>query len=219
VLIIIDPPASAEYNMNKDNLLFEQAQQKGVAFARFYSWENYAISLGYRQKADDFAMFSGSKVYRISGGGAVLHCPGELTYSLGVPGNYRNQLNIQQTCADISQIIINVLVGKGINAKGFLNAKNARISGEICFSQTASYEVKLKEKKLIGSAQKITKKALFQHGSMGIMLPKDKVISGTPFENIKQDQYFLNEQGNYDYQSLSGEIAQAFKVSLLKQIA
>jgi len=202
--------------MQKDKDLFHRTEAEGLNFIRFYSWQDYAVSLGYRQKDINFP---GEIVKRFTGGGAVLHCPGELTYSLGLSGNFRRTLNIQQACSRISALLVDVLSDSGLAVQPLKNQRRERIEHRICFAQIAPYEIRSGDKKLVGSAQKMTRKGLFQHGSIGIYPPELSMISGTCFEYIKDKQVFLAELIDLEHSDLAVAIAASFQSSLLKQLA
>lgn len=201
--------------MQKDGELFDRCQITGTNFMRFYSWQDYAVSLGYRQEKIIFP----KTVKRITGGGAVLHCPGELTYSLGICGDFRQRLGISQACSQISGLIVQTLRDLGLAVYDQQNCRAERFSDKICFAQTAPYEIKIDDKKLVGSAQKMTKLALFQHGSIGINRPKQSLLVKTDFANLLTKQAFLADYLTITYQELSILLANIFQKSLLKMLS
>lgn len=139
---------------------------------RFFGWKPSCISLGYHQNQDeiDFAACRNSGVEvvrRPTGGRAILHAD-ELTYSVVYPLSklqvsdfYRlTHLPFVETLKDIH--VMAELNPSQTDFKSF----NTSNKSAACFASGAQYEVKLKKKKLIGSAQRIFGTVILQHGSL-----------------------------------------------------
>lgn len=165
---------------------------------RFYQWHPPAVSLGYFQDLEKEINIEVCKklgidiVRRPTGGRAVLHDQ-ELTYSFVIREDHPlvNE-SILETYKKISQGIIKGLLYFGIEAelvplrekltensfgedkdfeKKLLNIK------AICFSSPSHYEVQVKGKKIVGSAQVRKGGIVLQHGSLLIKLDKEKLFS------------------------------------------
>jgi lipoate-protein ligase A len=113
-------------------------------------------------------------VRRLTGGRAVLH-NNDLTYSICTPKYYFDILgeNINETYRKISLAFLKSL--EFLNIKGEWQEKSQRDdwldspqSSKPCFSSSIRYEIKVNDKKLIGSAQRRFKNSFIQHGSMPI---------------------------------------------------
>jgi lipoate-protein ligase A len=146
------------------------------AYLRFYRWKPYCISLGANQNFEDIDLQKISEdkidvVKRPTGGRAILHAD-EITYSFVVP------TSAGCTSPEIYRKVSLSLV-KGLKLyDGLLNEVElenvqpdfAKLllepKGIACFASTAKSEVKLKGKKLIGSAQRRMNKVILQHGSI-----------------------------------------------------
>jgi lipoate-protein ligase A len=176
--IIIDPPCCAAFNMAADLYLLERAAAEGTIVLRFYRWDPPAISLGCMQDPgailDHDAMEKAgvSWIKRPTGGRAILHW-NDLTYSITFPANAPGLgISIQESYAVISRCLIAGLSHAGINCTSHdSSSEYAATRRELklpCFLSPNRSEIMVKGKKLIGSAQKRTDKAVLQHGSLPI---------------------------------------------------
>jgi len=162
---------------------------------RFYQWDPAAVSLGYFQdlkneiNIDTCRRLGIDIVRRLTGGKAVLHDK-ELTYSFVINEKYPMiNHSILGTYKKISHALIEGLASMAINAE--LVPLKQRFRGNttheascssidykaICFSTPSQYEVQVKGKKLIGSAQVRRRGIVLQHGSLLIKLNKDILFS------------------------------------------
>jgi lipoate-protein ligase A len=176
--IIIDPPCSAAFNMAADLYLLERAAAEDEIFLRFYRWDPPAISLGCMQDPcatlDHAAMEKAgvSWIKRPTGGRAILHW-NDLTYSIAFPANAPGLgFSIQESYAVIGRGLIAGLSHAGINCTPHgSSTEYAATRREVklpCFLSPNRNEIMVHGKKLIGSAQKRTDKAVLQHGSLPI---------------------------------------------------
>ena len=173
---------------------------------RFYQWSPPAVSLGYFQdleKEIDIAACHNlgiDIVRRPTGGKAVLHDK-ELTYSFIIRENHSivND-SILETYKKISGGIIRGLSYLGIKSelvplRGKLEnnllgrSDKTRIHHldfkSICFSIPSQYEVQVKGKKIVGSAQVRKRGVVLQHGSLLIKLEKDKLFPIFNFPSVQ----------------------------------
>jgi len=173
---------------------------------RFYQWSPPAVSLGYFQNLKKEIDVNACKnmgidiIRRATGGKAVLHDK-ELTYSFIIRESHPlvND-SILETYKKISGGMIRGLSYLGITAelvplKGKLKSdsldkeKNSEIPHtdikSICFSVPSQYEVQVKGKKIVGSAQVRKKEIVLQHGSLLIELEKDKLFSVFNFPSVQ----------------------------------
>lgn len=167
--LLIDPPASGAWNMAVDEALLASAAA-GVATLRFYTWSEPTLSLGYFQPARQRDTHAASRgcplVRRASGGGAILH-DRELTYSLAVP--LRQRFGAQ--AGSLYQIAHHTLV-QSLRAMGVVAHLHVPAADEpaatdfLCFQRRTQGDVLCGPAKIAGSAQRRSRGALVQHGSV-----------------------------------------------------
>ncbi|HAK59335.1 MAG TPA: hypothetical protein DCO77_02985 [Nitrospiraceae bacterium] len=187
-------PNTGAVNMAVDeDLLRKAAAGDVVTTLRFYSWDPPAVSTG-RFQDQGTAVNAGACsrcsihiVRRITGGRAVLHNH-ELTYS--VVSRTDNPLFPKEVLGTYKVIAAGLLAGLtnlGIPAE--MVSRSGRHAALVkktskdpsCFSSPSWYEILVKGRKIIGSAQRRVPGAFLQHGS--ILIDHDpaeeaEVISG-----------------------------------------
>jgi lipoyl(octanoyl) transferase len=168
--LIIDPPASGAWNMAVDEVLWEWAADAGECCWRFYRWEEPTLSLGYFQDLDDRTRHDASiecpVVRRATGGGAILH-QHELTYSFVLPAEHELAQRRQFLYDSVHKTLIATLGSLGIEAKLCgQSAVRQEANPFLCFQRRSPGDVLVGATKIAGSAQRRTKGAVLQHGSV-----------------------------------------------------
>jgi lipoate-protein ligase A len=172
-LISIVTAAAAE-NMAVDQAILDSVTQNGVPVLRFYQWAEPTLSLGYFQRLAARSKHAQSSqihcVRRTTGGGAIVH-DRELTYSIAIPvsagqAGPRSTL-YQQTHAAIAD----ALACFGANAVPFrLTGADSRLESEnsqfLCFQRRTAEDLIVSGYKVLGSAQRKSRTAVLQHGSL-----------------------------------------------------
>lgn len=158
--------------MGVDEALLRSAEQ-GRPSIRFYRWSGEWVSLGYSQQCEPpFASACAGAgvgwVRRVTGGRALLHgC--DLTYAVAAP---RAVLpgDLRQVAERIAIALERGLRDAGIPACR-TPADRPSPGADVfdCFSQPGGNEIVLEGRKLVGSAQRRTRDALLQHGSIGLV--------------------------------------------------
>jgi len=137
---------------------------------RFYTWARPTISLGFHQSADVLDLPKAARDHlpwtrRPTGGAAVLHSE-ELTYAIVAPlpdsgGGKRLQ---QYVSVAIAEGLRSLGVSAEVDERGEpLSALPNRTS---CFVRTSRWEVTVRGRKLVGSAQRKLGNGYLQHGSI-----------------------------------------------------
>jgi lipoate-protein ligase A len=232
--IIIDPPCGASFNMDADLYLLERATAENAVFLRFYRWDPPAISLGCMQEPgailDLGAMEKAgvSWIKRPTGGRAILHW-NDLTYSIAFPANAPGLgISIQESYAVISRCMIAGLSRAGINCTSHdSSTEYAATRRELklpCFLSPNRNEIMVNGKKLIGSAQKRTGKAVLQHGSLPIdgsfrRLPEfcriEKATQAAQVKSLAEKCACVREiDPEIDVQSLTMHLIKGFAATL-----
>lgn len=163
---IIDPPLSGAKNMARDWQLMEGCSSP---ILRLYSWAQPTLSLG-RNQSDGWIDQNLCRtchvevVRRPTGGRALLHMPGEITYAVIVP-EVDSHLKIAQAFANIADVLGKALQKLGLPVSA---ATDGSIPGGAshpsCMAVTAPGEITALGRKFVGSAQVRHNGKLLQHG-------------------------------------------------------
>lgn len=190
--LLIDGSASGPFNMGVDEALLETAIRDGRPSVRFYSWQGPWLSLGYGQRRDakreNERLFVGV-VRRSTGGRAVLHgC--DLTYSVAAPARLLPD-GLQATYALIATAIAGALCGLGVPVSRAVNLVEPVDSIEMpisrsgpqfdCFAVSATDELCVGGRKLVGSAQRRVTGGVLQHGSIRLRADPSHVRAAVGF--------------------------------------
>jgi len=176
--VLIDPPADGAWNMAVDEALLESAAAGGAATLRFYQWSEPTLSLGYFQRAADRDQHAASRlcplVRRASGGGAIVH-DRELTYSVAWPmrdTRIKAATNLYDAC---HETLVEVLAAMAVKATIYRPLPDACTSGSqarespppfLCFQRRSCGDILCGAHKIVGSAQRRSRGAVLQHGSI-----------------------------------------------------
>jgi lipoate-protein ligase A len=167
------------YNMALDEKMLAQAQKgESMAALRFYAWDPPAVSLGRFQKIETAVNTEACKrrgidiVRRVTGGRAVLHNK-ELTYCIVArSGNPLFPSDVLGTYKVIAPCLVAGLRNLGIQAEivpragKYAELPKPQPKDPACFSSPSLYEIVVRGKKIIGSAQRRLSNAFLQHGSI-----------------------------------------------------
>lgn len=174
IRIVQDPALTGPVNMGRDEALLTRVGD-GVSAPTFrlYQWDPPTISLGYFQHFADFETLpqpAGNLdvVRRQTGGGAILHDL-ELTYSLTLPLDHallaKGPNHLYELAHDAVIACFDEL-GLISTRCGVTDDSGAAKGPFFCFARRHCYDVLLGDDKLAGSAQRRTKTAVLQHGSI-----------------------------------------------------
>ncbi len=166
--------------MAMDEWLFARAaEEPETVFVRLYSWNPGAITIGLNQeieRAVDSSQLKGTAVIRrITGGRALYHDPGELTYSIAARAVGASSGILGSSVQETSRLISTALAGflddigfatqivrqsyPGFKEKDGFNKLS-------CFQSAARYEIVSDGRKIVGSAQRRINDTFLQHGSI-----------------------------------------------------
>ena len=173
--LIINNPLDGPSNMAIDEaMLTAVGQTQSLPTVRFYRWSGPTISLGHFQRFAEVEQLaqrfkSLPIVRRITGGGAILH-DAELTYSLILPVKHPLAENRgpQSLYLAVHRALITVLSHLGLSAqlREGSRPESQQKGPFFCFERANPSDVMVADKKIAGSAQRRTLKALLQHGSL-----------------------------------------------------
>jgi lipoate-protein ligase A len=155
-----------------DFYLATLGQPTSEPIIRFYGWNPYCISIGCHQysnlvKLEKLRSDGYDLVKRPTGGRAIFHAE-ELTYSIIIPRSMIHHRDLYS--------FIHHTFSSALNSLGFpvvlktdidrFPTLSQRPDDFPCFTKSAQTEVQFQGKKVIGSAQKLYKQAILQHGSL-----------------------------------------------------
>lgn len=170
--LIVHDARDGAWNMAADEaILAAVAHGDSPPTLRFYGWEPPCLSLGRAQSADDVDLAACvaagiTCVRRPTGGRAILH-KNELTYSIALPlDDPRAAGDILESYRRLSEGLAEGLRTLGIPVERAEPRGVAADPATACFETLAGYEITIGGRKLLGSAQFRTNKALLQHGSL-----------------------------------------------------
>ena len=155
--------------MAVDEALLKAAIDRNECVLRLYRWSEATVSLGYFQKAEAETTSSELTrlpwVRRLSGGGAILHHH-ELTYSCVVPALHELARSHQDLYECVHTRIITLLRKLDIPARMRGTARDQQQQPFLCFGREDPRDLILKDRKILGSAQRRRRGAILQHGSL-----------------------------------------------------
>lgn len=171
--LLISHPACGAWNMAVDETILEAVGRgESLPTLRLYSWEPPCLSLGYAQPFADvdatrLREHGWDVVRRVTGGRAILHTD-ELTYSVSsLPDEPRLAGSVLESYNRLAQALLAALQDLGLPVE---MKEHAPVDGPntnpVCFEVPSAYEITVKGKKLIGSAQARRKDGVLQHGSL-----------------------------------------------------
>ena len=158
-------------NMAVDDVLLDAARAGGGPILRTYGWSPPAVSLGSGQRAHEAVDVHRCRelgidvVRRPTGGRAVLHWK-EITYSFHcAEGEGPAAHALPEACRILGECLAEGLRRGGVEVE---LAPGGRPGGRhgACFASASRWELTCGGRKLVGSAQRRTRGALLQHGSL-----------------------------------------------------
>ena len=183
-LLITDPLAhDGATNMAVDEAILEVVAAGGAPpTLRFYAWEPPCVSIGYSQSMGEAVDLDACRldgvtwVRRLSGGRAILHTD-ELTYSIALPASEKRVMGgVVESYRCLSRGLLagfHLLGLKVAQAEAMRetaterSAERSRQSlSAACFDVPSHYEITVRGKKLIGSAQVRRQHGVLQHGAL-----------------------------------------------------
>jgi len=196
--LIISEPQNGFMNMAIDEAIAIACdKQLSPPTLRLYTWNPPCISIGYFQDVNEVIDIVECRnqnidiVRRLTGGKAVLHNK-ELTYSIISPS--KNDIFPKYIKGSYKAIADCLLRGiKNLGISGEITERPSRKgNGFSCFLDASFYEISVKGKKLIGSAQKRWRNLFLQHGSIIISPSHIQLASLLRFNKEEERTSFIN---------------------------
>ena len=165
---------TAQRNMAVDEALLINFKDTDMPILRLYGWKS-ALSVGRystlwksidRQTVEEQKI---SCVRRISGGGILVH-GGDLSYCLIMPRDRLREKGVKESYRDLCAFLIRLYEKLGYKADFAGEHKADKLRSNICLAGNEVYDILIDGKKIGGNAQRHTRHALFQHGSIPMRL-------------------------------------------------
>lgn len=195
--LIEDGACGGRLNMATDQaILTACGEGKVPPTLRLYGWTEPTLTVGYAQNSDRDVDLTRCLalgipvVQRPTGGRALLHDK-ELTYSLVAPIPHpRFPANLRDSFCVVSKALILSLSELGICDAKMMKPERALANGRSpsCFSTLNHHEITVKNKKLIGSAQRRTSRSFLQQGSLWIDCDRERMNSLFQFDTLKAQE-------------------------------
>jgi lipoate-protein ligase A len=191
--LLVTEPIDGATNMAIDEALW-RGRRAGTSppTLRFFAWAPPTVSLGYGQRLDDHvdaaacARLGVGLVRRPTGGSAIYHdgpeC--ELTYSVAATAE---DLGVGDdlllTYEWIGRALQRGLRALGADAELMAARRPEGLSPAFCFARTATWELEVGGRKIIGSAQRRQGTSFLQHGA--VLLGVDELRLRTLFPRTR----------------------------------
>lgn len=206
---------TAQYNMAVDEALLLCYKEGDMPILRLYGWEN-ALSIGRysnlwtsldRQTVEEQNI---ACVRRISGGG-ILHHGGDLSYTLIIPRDRLKGTGVKESYHHLCAFLILLYKKMGLTANFSCDLQLEEIRSDICLAGREAYDIVIQEKKMGGNAQRYTRHALFQHGSIPMRI-NDRFVESLFLVDAGIDKMATLEQFgiSISYEELAQLVREAF---------
>lgn len=210
--VIISDKNSSKKNMAIDESLLLSYEKNDLPILRLYLWENNSVTIGISQKVEEYDFENIAK--RITGGGVLFHGQ-DISYSLIIPVELLSGFNIKESYEKICEFLLNFYKKLGLNVCYAKDNETVKLfKSEYCQVGFEAYDILIDGQKIGGNAQRRTKKAIFQHGSIPITsVEKSNTFSdkiGISLEDIGKEITF-NEAKDYLIESFKN----SFNVELI----
>ena len=156
---------SSSENMLKDNELTQALLSGSIdQFCRIYTWEKAGITQS-EKRAIPAKLTSFDTASRLTGGGIVFHCPGDIVFSQGaLIHDDRFPKDIKDRCAWVSNCIQQAFLNQHIPVTASLASTHTSPNITFCASYHNPFELMIHQHKLVGIAVKKTRDCIIFQG-------------------------------------------------------
>ena len=215
--LMLDSRATGQENMALDEELAAQVAERGFApVLRIYPWPCPAVSLGRHQKAEPLldaerCEREGIEIARRpTGGKAILHAVGDITYSVIAPFNEPPlSSDVLVSYAAVNEALVAGLKLLGIQASVRDPAPIWPETGVDfgCFESPGRHEVYWAGRKIIASAQRRANGIVIQHGAIPL------AETGAGLADLLRLEPGRRERFRRDLDDRTGTLARALDTS------
>ena len=206
---------TAQWNMAVDEALLNGFGEGDLPILRLYGWEP-ALSLGRFSnihKSVDIDRLEQDKlpcVRRMTGGGVLVH-GGDLSYTLILPRELLKEKGVKESYRYLCRFLIHLYekLGRSAHFAGDLQLEGER--SDICLADNEAYDIVIEGRKMGGNAQRHTRQALFQHGSIPMSVDESRFRPLFLQESGLEAAATLQRLGcEVAYEELAGLLKEAF---------
>jgi lipoate-protein ligase A len=179
--MLVDAPCSGTVNMARDEALALNARIEGMSTLRAYRFVPPAITIGRFQRLDGgidterCARVGIDIVRRPTGGLAILH-QNDFTYSVAAQALETGPRERDRHFDRIASAVLASLRSLGISASQVRHESRGGGRGDWCFDGVFGVDLEWAGKKICGSAQRLFKGAVLQHGSLFLERPETSLV-------------------------------------------
>jgi lipoate-protein ligase A len=221
--------ADGAWQMALDEALLDRlARGAGRPGLRFYRFAPATLSLGRHQPLEAAADPAWCRsrgvdlVRRPTGGGAVLHEAGDLTYALVAPlGPPGPGAAVSEVSSAIARALQAGLARLGVDSEIVERGAGGRPRDAVaCFARPSRHELLWRGRKLTGSAQLRRRRAVLQHGSLPLSLDPERQRRATGYRGELPAASIEEAAGRpVSFAELAGALADAFADELGRPLA
>jgi len=162
---------SSKENMAIDEALLLNFNKNNHPILRLYTWHKNSITIGISQEINSHILekyLKNNCSKRITGGGILFHGH-DVSYSLVLPIDIFENLNIKKSYEVLCMFILNFYKKLGLNTCYAKDDESVKLSkSEFCQIGFEAYDILTNGIKMGGNAQRRTKHGIFQHGSIPV---------------------------------------------------
>ena len=175
--VIESEEVSAAWNMAVDEALLRLFRPGDMPVLRLYRWEP-ALSFGrFSKPAESVDLYLAESrgvacVRRMTGGGILVH-GGDLSYSLVLPSSFAKEHGVKGSYRLLCRFLMRLYEKMGFEARFAEEANLPETRSDICLAGHEAYDIVIGGRKIGGNAQRHTRDAMLQHGSVPLFYDRE----------------------------------------------
>lgn len=195
--LVLDDHLTAAENMRRDEVMLARAEP----VLRLYGWSPEAVSLGNGQseaaiELDAVRAYGLDLIKRGTGGGGILHAATEVTYAVVVPiDDPALPRDLPGSFAYLGRGVQLALRALGLAAE--LESVPDQTRDALCYTRKQGTNLVVGGKKISGGAQRRTRTAVLQHGTVIVDRDEDRLarVFRTDVETVRGRVTSLRAEG------------------------
>lgn len=209
-------PGSAEWNMAVDEALLRSFKKGDAPILRLYGWEVPSLSFGRFSRPEEvlhLERLQSLKIpyaRRMTGGGILVH-GSDISYTLIVPGAWVKEKGVKENYRYLCRFLLTLYRQAGLDADFAQQKKCTLEHTDVCLAGTEAYDIVIDGKKIGGNAQRHTRNALLQHGSVPLSIDAERFETLFKQETGFERSVTFEKLGiGMDAETLTESLKQAF---------